>query len=145
MLWHTGCASGGSGLQIFAQAPGETLLNVWMAREERQHGLARPLRHATTVDRRHRHRLPIAQKVQSTREVVATLAIGDDALVAPVIAQTSLSLARNFDEAFEQDMQRLALWAALAVLGEEALTTLILAHWRAANDLLYISLCDTLE
>src|SRR5215470_17322264 len=102
------------------------MFHLWVFLEQRQQHVAWHFCHAATVDGCYRHSLSITKQVETTREVVATLSIGDDTFIAFVLSRSCFRLSCDFDEPLQQNMRRFARRAAFIVLGEKTLIAFIL-------------------
>src|SRR5579875_26150 len=117
---------GDSAFHVFAQPQAETLVNLWVALEERHESSARKFRYSGAIDGSDGHGASIAQQIQAAGEVVAALAVRDDAFIAFIVAHAFGGAASDLDKAFENQMKRLAhRTPALIVFCEEALAALI--------------------
>src|SRR5215469_12279806 len=73
--------------------------------EQCQQRLARHFCHAARVDGCYRHSLPITEQVETAREVIASLAIGDDAFATFMLPRSCCSAPCNFDETLQDQVQ----------------------------------------
>src|SRR5579875_2009304 len=117
---------GDSAFHLFAQAQAETLVNLWVALEERHESSARKFSYPGAIDGRDGHGASITQQIQAAGKIVAALAICDDTFIAFIVAHAFGCAASDLDKAFQDQMKRLAhRTPALIVFREEALATLI--------------------
>src|SRR5579884_1098624 len=135
-----------SAFHVLSQAYGKALVHFWIALEKSEHDMMRHLGHPRATDGGHAHGAIIAQQVETASEIVSALSIGDDALVAALVARSGRPPARDFDEAFQQDVQRLSRWTALPTdFPEETFATLVMPHLRLLDKRSQVGIGDALE
>src|SRR6266478_591646 len=139
------CLRGSSGIAILLQPHGKALVDLGIACEEVQENRARNLCDPGTGNGGDGHWPPITEQVKSTGKVVASLPVGNDALVRLITSCACGGAACHLHESFQQNVHGFTCWPACTVLAEEALISVITLDLCLFGDLADIDSRDALE